>query len=75
MLRRFRENAEDIQIAELDKAMRQLRNGAKPEVVMSQLSQSLTKKLIHNPTVAIRTASAEGRADILDALKSVYHLD
>ena len=75
MLRRFRENAEDIQIAELDKAMRQLRKGVKPETVMSQLSQSLTKKLIHDPTVAIRAASAEGRVDVLNALKSVYRLD
>ncbi len=75
MLRRFRENAEDIQIVELDKAMRELRKGTKPEVVMSQLSQSLTKKLIHKPTVAIRAASAEGQVDILETLKSVYHLD
>lgn len=75
MLRRFREHAEDIQIAELDRAMRELRKGTKPEVVMSQLSQSLTKKLIHHPTVAIRTASAEGQMDVLETLKAVYRLD
>ncbi len=75
MLRQFRENAEDVQTAELDRALRELRKGAKPELVVAQLSQSLTKKLIHQPTVAIRTASAEGRIDLLETLKSVYQLD
>ena len=75
MLRQFRENAEDLQIAELDKALRTLRKGEKPEAVIAQLSQNLTKKLIHDPTVAIRTASAENRVDILETLKSVYRLD
>ena len=75
MLRQFRENAEDLQIAELDKALRELRKGEKPEVVIAQLSQNLTKKLIHDPTVAIRAASAENRMDVLETLKSVYRLD
>ena len=75
LLRQFRENAEDVQIAELDKAVRQLRKGDAPEVVVARLSQSLTNKLMHHPTVAIRTASADGRTDLLETLKSVYRLD
>ena len=75
MLRQFREKAEDLQIAELDKAQRALRKGEKPEMVIAQLSQNLTKKLIHDPTVAIRSASAENRMDVLETLKSVYRLD
>ena len=75
MVRQYRENAEDVQAAELEKALRSLRNGAPPEAVLSRLSESLTRKLIHQPTVALRAASAEGRMDLLEAFKSVYGLD
>ena len=75
MLRQFRENAEDVQAAELEKALKSLRNGGSAEAVLARLSESLTRKLIHQPTIAIRVASAEGRMDLLEALKSVYGLD
>ena len=75
MVRQYRENAEDLQAAELEKALRSLRNGAPAEAVLSRLSDSLTRKLIHQPTVALRAASAEGRMDLLEAFKSVYGLD
>ncbi|MCY4212186.1 MAG: glutamyl-tRNA reductase [Gammaproteobacteria bacterium] len=75
MLRQYRENAEDLQAAEVEKALQSLRNGAPPEVVLTRLGESLTRKLIHQPTVALRTASAEGRMDLLEAFKSVYALD
>ena len=75
MLRQYRENAEDVQAAELEKALKSLRNGTPPEAVLTRLSQGLTRKLIHQPTVALRAASAEGRMDLLEAFKSVYGLD
>jgi len=43
--------------------------------VLADLARSLTNKLIHAPTVAIRNASADGRADELEYLKSLYRLD
>lgn len=75
MLRQYRENAEDVQAAELEKALKSLRNGTPPEAVLTRLSEGLTRKLIHQPTVALRAASAEGRIDLLEAFKSVYGLD
>jgi glutamyl-tRNA reductase len=75
ILRRFRDQAQVIQGLELEKALRELENGADPSRVLAQLSQSLTNKLIHAPTVAIRNASSDGRADLLDFLKSLYRLD
>ena len=75
MLRQFRENAEDLQAAELEKALKSLRNGAPAEAVLARLGEGLTRKLINQPTVALRTASAEGRMDLLEAFKSVYGLD
>lgn len=75
LLRRLRENAQDAQLAELDKARRALANGGDTEEIIATLARGLTNKLMHPPTVAIRQASAEGRADLLEVLKSLYKLD
>jgi glutamyl-tRNA reductase len=75
LLRQFRDRAGAIQQAELSKALRELRNGGDPETVLGHLGRSLTNKLIHPPTTAIRDAAADGRADLLEYLKTLYHLD
>ena len=75
LLRQLRESAQDAQLAELDRARRALARGADADEVVANLAQALTNKLIHPPTVAIRQASAEGRVDLLDFLKSLYKLD
>ena len=75
MLRQLRENAQDAQLAELDKARRALANGGDAEEIVAALAKALTNKLMHPPTAAIRQASAEGRLDRLDVLKSLYKLD
>ena len=75
LLRKFRENSETAHRVELDKALRELASGTAPEVVVANFGKALTNKLIHSPTVAIRAASAEGRADLLEYLKTLYGLD
>jgi len=75
MLRRFRDNARMIQAAELEKALKELQAGRNPEEVIAALSTSLTNKLIHAPTVAIRSATADDQADLLETLKALYKLD
>jgi glutamyl-tRNA reductase len=75
LLRRFRENATALQEQELRRALRELQNGAAAEAVLTELARSLTNKLIHAPTVALRNASADGRADQLEYLKTLYQLD
>jgi glutamyl-tRNA reductase len=75
LLRRFRDHATTLQDQELQRALRDLRGGASPEAVLSELARSLTNKLIHAPTVAIRNANAEGRADQIEYLKTLFQLD
>jgi len=75
LLRRFRDNAQSTAQAELTKAQRSLDAGADPHEVLADLSRNLTNKLIHHPTLAIRNASAEGRTDLLEYLKTLYQLD
>jgi glutamyl-tRNA reductase len=75
LLRQFRDQADAIKTAELLRAVRELDAGSDPRTVLDTLARSLTNKLIHTPTVAIREAGAEGRSDLLEYLKSLYRLD
>ncbi|MGA1370653.1 MAG: glutamyl-tRNA reductase [Pseudomonadales bacterium] len=75
VLRRFRGNAGELQAQELQRALRELQSGRAPEAVLEQLARSLTNKLIHAPTIAMRNAAAEGRNDELDYLKALFALD
>ena len=75
VLRRFREQAGEVQQAELAKALRDLEKGADPAEVVTALSRTITNKLIHAPTAAIRNAAADGRSDLLEYLKTLYQLD
>lgn len=75
LLRNFRNNAEAIQQAELEKALKELSSGADPQAVLASLSRALTNKLIHAPTLAVRDASADGRNDLLEYFKTLYQLD
>ena len=75
LLRAFRDQAKDIQEAELERARKDLARGTDPDRVLERLSNSLTNKLIHTPTLAIREASADGRTDILDFMRNLYDVD
>ena len=70
--------AEDLVVvehAQRGRAAPELEAGGDPEAVLAAFARGLTNKLIHPPTVAIREASADGRADLLEYLKSLYRLD
>jgi len=60
LLRSFRSHAESIQQAELEKALNALKGGAEAEVVVKNLSRSLTNKLIHTPTTQVRKSAEQG---------------
>ena len=75
LLRSFRDNAQGMADAELARALKALESGTDPEAALVELARNLTNKLIHSPTVAIRNASADGRSDLLEYIKSLYQLD
>jgi glutamyl-tRNA reductase len=72
LLRAFRDKAAAVKEEELERARKDLQRGTDPDRVLQRLSNNLTNKLIHAPTVAIRNASAEGRADFLEYLRLLY---
>ncbi|WP_428037008.1 glutamyl-tRNA reductase [Amphritea sp.] len=70
----LRQQAEQLRDAELEKALRLLNNGKSAEEVLNNLARGLTNKLIHNPTVQLRKASAEGRDDYLEMAQDLFQL-
>ncbi len=52
-----------------------LKSGEDPTIVTEQLARALTQKLLHEPTIAIRKASADGRNDLLSYLRAIYGIE
>lgn len=74
MIGEFRQNAQQLAEAELNVALGQLAQGQDAQEVMHKLCRSLTNKWLHHPTLKIREASAENRADLLSAAAELLNL-
>jgi glutamyl-tRNA reductase len=70
----LRNRAEVLRDEVYESAQRQLRSGKDPTEVLRYLAHTLTNKLIHAPSVALREASAEDRGELVNALKRLYKL-
>ena len=60
---------------ELVKALHQLSLGKDPGEVVKRLAHGLTNKFLHNPSVQLRNASAEGRDDLQMIVRELFQLD
>ena len=70
----LRSRAESLRDAEVEKALKALARGEAPEQVLASLARSLTNKLIHNPSIELKRASAEGRKEVLDVARHLLGL-
>lgn len=70
----LREQGQSIADAELDKALRMLAQGRDAEQVLRQLARGITNKMLHQPTVQLRRASAEGRTELAALVQELYQL-
>ncbi len=75
VLRAYRDHAQTLGEEELKKASRQLEHGKPPQEVVETLTRNLVKKLTHNPSVNLRDAAAEGETGLLEAVRTLFHLD
>ena len=71
----FRQQAMQVRDSEVERSLKALANGTDPKQALEQLAASLTNKLIHPTTAAIRDASADGRSDRLDFIQQTYGLN
>jgi glutamyl-tRNA reductase len=67
-LRLYREQAEQSRDLVLERAMRRLARGDAPDDILIYLANTLTNRLIHTPTTAIRAAAEAGDHAHLAAL-------
>ncbi len=63
-----------LRAAELDRALKALRNGSTPEQVVEQLARGLTNKFLHAPTQALNTAGDAERAELVALFERIYRL-
>lgn len=73
-IRHFRARAESRRDEVLEKARGQLSQGRPAEEVLDFLAQTLTNKLIHEPTVALRQAGFDGRYELITAAEEILGL-
>ncbi|RRQ22382.1 glutamyl-tRNA reductase [Thiohalobacter thiocyanaticus] len=74
-IRACRDQADARRREVLDKALAQLRQGRDPEAVLEFLAHTLTNKLLHAPSVNLRQAGYDGRADLIEAARELFDLD
>ena len=73
-LRTFREKAEQLRDAELQKALKALEGGGDPREVLQELARVLTNKLIHAPSVQLKKAGADGHHELIQLAEQLFEL-
>ncbi len=70
----YRQKAECLRDAEVQKVLRGLQAGGNPEQLLQQLARNLTNKLIHSPTAVLKEASANGRQDVIQVAQQLFDI-
>lgn len=73
-IKAFRTNIDEIKKIELEKCLKSLANGMPAEQVLDQLANNLSQKIMHEPTVQLRRAGADGRKDVILGLQTLFAL-
>ena len=71
-LKRLRAHGESTRDDVLAKARQQLANGRDPEEILGFLAHTLTNRLLHPPTAALREAAMSGDADLARAADKLF---
>ncbi len=74
-IRSLREKGDQYRQQALEKARRALANGASPEQVVEQLAHTLSRKLLHTPSVQLKQAAINERHDLVAAARELFKLD
>ena len=73
-IRALRGQAERIQDEVLHKALSRIRKGEIPEAILIEAINTLTNKLIHEPSFKLKNATAKDRDDLLRAAEELFSL-
>jgi len=67
----YRSAMMQIKDAELEKALKMLKNGQNPDEVLKRLANGIINKVSHTPTASIRQAGFDGNFDMLEKAKEI----
>ncbi len=73
-IRQLRASTTAHRDVELERARLRLAAGDDPEAVIAELARSLTNKITHAPTAALREAARDGNPKLLDAARRLFDL-
>lgn len=73
-IKAYRTAVDSLRSEELKRALAALQRGTPAEEVIDTLARSLTNKVMHAPTIALRQASEAGREDILKLAQQLFDL-
>jgi glutamyl-tRNA reductase len=73
-IRALRENAEHKRDEELERAMNLINSGKDPVMVMNELANRLTNKLIHTPSVQLKRAGYDNREELFDTARELFNI-
>jgi glutamyl-tRNA reductase len=74
LIQDYRRQAGLIRDEVLSKAQRMLESGKPPEDALNFLAQTLTNKLLHNPSTQLREACSNGQHELLEAANALFQL-
>ena len=74
-IRALRAAAETRRLQTLEQAQRLLAGGKSPEEALDYLATTLTARLIHAPTQALREAGEQGDAELVEAARRLFGLE
>jgi len=74
VIRTFREHVSSLTDVELQKSLRQMKNGQDPEQVLEKFARTLSNKFMHEPTSSLKNASAKNDESLSNTLKKLFSL-
>lgn len=74
-IKEFRQNMEHLRDQEVEKSLRMLANGSDAEEVLNQLARNMSNKFMHEPTTSLKKAGADGRSDLVRAMRELFGLE
>jgi len=74
VIKRFRQQTDELREQELSKSLKALEAGAEPDEILKALARNLTNKFLHQPTAELKRASVEGRQQLVQDFKTVFGL-
>ena len=74
-IKAFRDSAEAIRDAEVEKALAALERGQDSSEVINALARNLTNKLLHKPTTKLKQAGETGCDDTINLTHALFDLD